>query len=86
MTRQFEYDTEVHAVYITLREAAYIRGYDLDSDRHVDFGADGTPIGIELLDVHLGVDVAGLPDADSVTAVLREHGIQVLAPARASVR
>ena len=77
---RFEHDTEVNAVYITLREAPYVHGYDLDTDRHVDFDAHNQPIGIELLNVHLGVDVVGLPEQEAVAALLRAHGIQILSP------
>jgi uncharacterized protein YuzE len=84
MTMRFEHDMEVHAVYITLREGQYARSYDLDTDRHVDFGADNEPIGIELLNVHLGVDVTGLPEQEAVSVLLREHGIQILLHERAS--
>jgi hypothetical protein len=78
---RLEHDVSVHAIYITLRDAPYSRGFDLDTDRHIDFGPDNQPIGIELLNVHLGVDVAGLPESDDVAALLREHGVTVLTPA-----
>jgi hypothetical protein len=81
ITMQFEHDTKVHAVYIRLRDLPFARGYDLDTDRHVDFGADNQPIGIELLNVHLGVDVVGLPEQDAVAELLRAHGSSILSRA-----
>jgi hypothetical protein len=78
ITMQLEHDTTVHAVYIRLRDMPIVRGYDLDTGRHVDFGAGNQPIGIELLNVHLGVDVARLPEQEAVAELLRLHGIQIL--------
>lgn len=46
----------------------------------IDFAPDNRPIGIELLNVHLGVDVRGLPEHEAVTALLLHHGIRVLTP------
>jgi Protein of unknown function (DUF2283) len=74
---RLEFDPEVHAVYITLRDEPFAWGLDLDSDRHIDFGADNQPTGIELLYVNLGVDVRGLPRQDQVAELLRAHCIQI---------
>jgi uncharacterized protein YuzE len=72
------YDREADAVYVTLSDQPYAFGEDIDHERRVDYAADGTPIGIELLYVSAGVDLSHLPRVDEVTAVLRELGIRVL--------
>ncbi len=76
------HDPQADAIYIDLRPEPYAWGHDLDTERRVDFGTDNKPIGIELLNVSLGVDVEGLPDQDAVTALLLNHGVKLLAPVR----
>ena len=75
---RLEYDPDVHAVYIYLRELPYAFGENLDDSRRVDFAADHKPIGIELLNVHLGVDLGYLPEQEAVTRLLQQHGIKIL--------
>lgn len=77
----FSHDPAADASYIKLREMPYTWGHDLDTERRVDFGDDNRPIGIELLDVSGGVDVRDLPEQDTVTELLRRHGIRVLTAA-----
>ncbi len=74
----FSHDSEADAVYITLREAPYAYGDDLDCSRRVDFSADGVPVGIELLNVSEGVNVIDLPARIEVERLLHENNIAVL--------
>lgn len=78
MTARATFDREADAVYVTLSDQPYAFGEDIDHERRVDYAADGTPIGIELLCVSDGVDLSHLPRVDEVTATLRELGIRVL--------
>jgi uncharacterized protein YuzE len=78
MPIEVKYDRRVHAVYVKLADKPYAYGRDLDDDRHVDYAEDGTPIGIELLDVDHGVHLDGLPHAEAVGAVLASYDIRVL--------
>ena len=78
MAASATYDREADAVYIRLSERPYAFGEDIDHERRVDYAEDGTPVGIELLCVSQGVDLSNLPDADEVTAALRQLGIRVL--------
>lgn len=74
---KLEYDQAADAVYISLRRKPYARGTDLDDSRRVDYGDDGSPIGIELLTVSLGVNLDNLPEAHEVGKLLTSHGIRV---------
>jgi uncharacterized protein YuzE len=56
-----EYDVEADALYITLKEAPYAYGRDLDDSRRIDYAADGIPVGVEILFPSQGIDLAGLP-------------------------
>jgi hypothetical protein len=77
---QLEHDLQADAVYITLRDEAYSWGQDFDHRRRVDFGADNTPIGIELLLVSKGVDVTDLPEREAIIGLLHDRGIAINAP------
>lgn len=52
------------------RDVPYSYGYTLDEYRRVDYGENRRPMGVELLDVSLGVDLQGLPDAEPIAAEL----------------
>ena len=76
---RLEYDSEADAAYVWLREdAERAFGFDMDSSRYVDFGADQRPVGVELLHVSRGVDTAGLPVRERIEVLLRHHHIRVL--------
>jgi uncharacterized protein YuzE len=74
------HDEKADAVYIRLRDAPYAYGEDLDASRRVDIGTDGLPIGVELLDVSDGINVADLPEQAAIAQVLAEHHIKLLTP------
>jgi uncharacterized protein YuzE len=78
VTARATFDREADAVYVKHSDQLYAFGEDIDHERRVDYAEDGTPIGIELLCVSEGVDLSNLPDADEVTAALRQLGIRVL--------
>lgn len=73
------HDPQADAVYITLSDKPYSFGEDLGPERRVDYAADGTPIGIELLAVSHGVDLDGLPYRPELAALLEQAGVPVLA-------
>ena len=78
VTANATFDSEADAVYVKLSDQPHAFGEDIDHERRIDYAADGTPIGIELLCVSEGVDVSHLPRVDEVTAALRQLGIRVL--------
>ncbi len=73
------HDPEADAVYITLSEQPYSFGEDLGPERRIDYAADGTPIGVELLAVSHGVDLDELPHRDEIAALLERAGFPLLA-------
>ncbi|MEX1255462.1 MAG: DUF2283 domain-containing protein [Dehalococcoidia bacterium] len=66
----FTYDPDADAVYIRLERKPLSYTEEVDDQRHVDFAADGTAIGIELLYVSDGIEARGLPRADLVKRVV----------------
>lgn len=73
------YDKDVEAVYIRLSDLPYAFGEDLDDSRRVDFSAAGAPIGVELLNVDLGVNLDDLPERGSIEKALADYDIKVYA-------
>ncbi len=70
---EFKRDTEADAVYISLSSKPYAYGKDLDDERRIDYAADDTPIGVELLCVSRGVKLDGLPRKDEIAEVLKAN-------------
>lgn len=76
---RLDHDQRADAVYVTmLPDIAWDHQVRLDPRRIVDYGIDGRVIGIELLGVHLGVDVEGLPNATWLAKELGKHEIPIL--------
>jgi uncharacterized protein YuzE len=68
-----DYDPEADAVFVTLREGVpFAFSVHLDFDRHIDFGPDEQPIGVELLGVSQGVDLTDLPERAAIARALAE--------------
>ena len=79
----FEYDESVDAAYLLVSDAACDHQVRIDDGRAINYGADGSVIGIELLSpARKGVLVDGLPFAADVERVMRARGFKVLAPSR----
>ncbi|MSQ26721.1 MAG: DUF2283 domain-containing protein [Dehalococcoidia bacterium] len=68
-------------MYIRVSEAQFDHTTILDDHRYLDFGKDGTLIGIEILYPSLGVSVVGLPPSEAAMGrLLKQHGFKLLAP------
>jgi uncharacterized protein YuzE len=72
------HDAEADAVYVRLAEGRVERTVPLDDLRLVDYAADSSVIGVELLDVSDGVDLRGLPSAEVIAQLLPDE-VRVLA-------
>ena len=76
---RMEYDREADAIYVYLGDAPYAYGEHLDNERRIDYSADGTPIGVELLCVSTGVITNDLPHRGEIEQLLGEHNIKLFA-------
>lgn len=74
-----EYDKEADAIYIYLSDEPYAYGKDLDNERRVDYSANDTPVGVELLCVSTGVITDDLPSRAEIEQALDDRGIKVYA-------
>jgi uncharacterized protein YuzE len=78
-----EYDESVDAAYLTVSDEPWARREQLDDARGINYAADGSVIGIELLSPRRkGVLLDGLPYPDDVARVIRSVGFRVLEAAR----
>jgi uncharacterized protein YuzE len=74
-----EYDESVDAAYITVKEAEWDHQVRLDDARGIDYAADGSVIGIEILSPRRkGVKLDGLPFPGDVARVLQAVSFRVL--------
>ena len=76
---EIKYDKEADAIYISLGDAPYSYGKDLDEERRIDYDTDGNPRGIELLCVSTGVITDDLPNREEVERALGDRCIKVYA-------
>lgn len=83
MSMRFEHSPDEDALYVAFddRDVAYTVNISCQDryERGIDYGADGTPIGVEFLYVSRGVDLTDVPRADEIARLLREHQIRELA-------
>jgi uncharacterized protein YuzE len=70
-----EYDVSVDAAYLTFSDEPCARHERIDDARGINYAADGSVIGIELLSPRRkGVSLDGRPYADDVARVIRSVG------------
>ena len=66
-------DTRSDGIYTQLVDKPVAYTKELDHDRIIDYAADGTPVGIDLLNASGGVDFTDLPDGDTIFDLWIEH-------------
>lgn len=72
-------DPQAKAIYITLSDLPVQYTTELDEDRYIDYALDGTPVGIDLLNVTDGVNTDDLPRQEEIERFLRGMGIPLFA-------
>jgi uncharacterized protein YuzE len=78
-----EYDESVDAAYLTVSDGPWDHQVRLDDARGINYAADGSVIGIEILSPRRkGVLLDGLPYRDDIVRVMRSVGFRVLETAR----
>jgi len=74
-----EYDESVDAAYLRVTDAAWDHQVRLDDARGINYAADGSVIGIEVLSPRRkGVRLDGLPYPNDVARVMRSCGFRIL--------
>jgi uncharacterized protein YuzE len=73
------YDESVDAAYLEVTDGAWDHQVRLDDARGINYAADGSVIGIEILSPRRkGVLLDGLPYPDDVERVMRSCGFRIL--------
>ena len=74
-----EYDESVDAAYLTVSDDPWHHQVRLDAARGINYAADGSVIGIEILSPRRkGVILDGLPFPDDVARVMESVNFRVL--------
>ncbi len=73
------YDETADAVYVYFERRDVDRTDQLTDRVNVDYAADGIPIGVEFLDVSLGIDLDNVPHRADVARLLDERHFRVFA-------
>jgi uncharacterized protein YuzE len=76
---EIKYAKKADAVYVHLSDAPYAYGKDLDTERRIDYDANGKPRGIEITCVSHGVNLDDLPESKELERELRNKNIKVFA-------
>jgi len=79
-----EYDRTRDAAYFAFSSADSVRQERLPELRIIDFGADGTAVGVEFISPSLGMDLTGIPHAAEIEREARRMGLPVRPRARAA--
>lgn len=78
-----EYDESVDAAYLTVKDAEWDHQVRLDDARGINYAADGSVIGVEILSPRRkGVNLEGLPFPDDIARVMQAVSFRILERAR----
>jgi hypothetical protein len=69
------YERSLDTVYVKLGSAEFRNNESLDLRRSIDYGVDGTVIGVELFYVSEGIDWTDVPHAKAIRRKLSSMGI-----------
>ncbi len=78
-----EYDQAADAAYFAFSDADPARQVKIDDARVIDFAADGSLVGVEILSPSRGVDLDGLPRLREIARASRALGFRVVSSGRA---
>jgi len=72
------HDARHDAAYFSFADVDAVRQEKLDDGRIVDYGADGSVVGVEFLAPSQGLNLAGVPRAPEIARAARRHGLRIL--------
>jgi uncharacterized protein YuzE len=80
-----DYDKEHDAAYFAFSASAPARQDRLSGLRVIDYGADGSVVGVEFISPSLGLDLTGIPRANEIEREALRLGLPIVRPARATL-
>lgn len=78
-----EHDKAHDVAYFEFSTEASMRQERLDPGRIIDYGADGSVVGVEFISPSFGIDLSGVPRAADVEREARRIGLRVRVPGEA---
>jgi uncharacterized protein YuzE len=74
---EYQYDSNADCAYILINNLPYAYSKEPDETRSIDYGEDGTIVGVELLYVRGGVGMSDLPYQSETRKFLEKYGMRV---------
>ena len=75
----YEYGPDSDCAYILINDLPHAYSKEIDDARFIDYAADSTVIGIELLYVSSGIDISDLPYQSEIAKLLEQHKVKIYA-------
>lgn len=72
-----EHDRRHDAAYFEFSTANAARQVRLDEARIIDYGADGSVVGVEFISPSRGINLMGVPHADEIERAARRLGLPI---------
>jgi len=72
---KIEYNPTTDSLYVTLTSNKVKYSRQLDKDRRIDYAEDGTPTGINIINVSKGINTDGLPREDDLKELMEDSCI-----------
>ncbi len=73
------YDPEADAVYVYFAEREVAATEEISDSVAVDFDTSGQPVGVEFLNVSLGIDLGQIPHRAEVAKLLEDRRFKIYA-------
>ncbi len=73
------YDQEADAVYVYFAEREVAATEEISDSVAVDFDSSGQPVGVEFLNVSLGIDLGQIPNRAEVAKLLEDRRFKIYA-------
>lgn len=77
---KLQYDKRRDAAYFAFSSADSVRQVKLGNARIVDYGADGTVVGVEFISPSRGMDLTDVPHAAEIEKAARKVGLPIRQP------
>ncbi len=73
------YDPEADAVYVYFAEREVAATEEISDSVAVDFDSSGQPVGVEFLNVSVGIDLGKIPHRAEVAKLLEDRRFKIYA-------
>lgn len=71
------YDEDADVLYVCLSEGEVAETRNLGDLRLIDFGDDGSVIGVEFVSASQGIDLGGVPFGPTVASAIGDSGLPI---------